>query len=81
MRNYGYKGTNFQLKLDEVFLMEEHFQMLSGRYGYPIKVPEYRFPSLSVEQFCTGGGIQFKTPTRLAWEEGGPKRLDTLMVR
>jgi len=37
-------------ELDEVFLMEAHFQQLSERFGYEIKIPEYYYQKFIKEQ-------------------------------
>lgn len=47
-----YQGINPEnsSKLDEIFLMETHFQKLSKRFGYEIKVPEYYYQKFTKEQ-------------------------------
>jgi len=37
-------------ELDEIFLMETHFQQLSERFGYEIKVPEHYYQQFTKEQ-------------------------------
>ena len=46
----GYNLEKLPAELDELFLVEDHYQMLSQRFGYPLGVPEAYYTQFFHEQ-------------------------------